>query len=439
MASSLHPAAYIRLHSNVRKYLNVFWSKEYWCTIRMSQYMNNTLPAHRVIRPWPSSGWPQRGLLSLAWATVLLVAASGAVFAEGEADAAAQPSVREVVDKARNELADRFSGLQLSAFGDVASSYDDAGRQKLDWGTLELDASAEFSHDLQAAMALTADPAGSAMPVAFVDYHTFGGRIAPRGRLWVEKGFHVQVGRFDVPFGNDWQFFASKDSVSISRPLTTELVMDGGYNDKGIRMLGNNGSVNFNTYVLQGFNAGHLVGGRVGVTPFSNPFSLLTAREPKGFEFGLSYLYDANTSWKKNETAYAVDSEVILDDWSTRFEYLSRRRVSALGADIGALRGWHITQEYLVDEDETSGWPTTVFLRYEQETMEPPEIASLGPDAGDAYDVRVAAGARTSLGGSDIFQLKFELQHYREATPTTRALPGFGRKLLWFTQLVIVL
>jgi hypothetical protein len=255
----------------------------------------------------------------------------------------------------------------------------------------------------------------------------------------VEKGFHIQVGRFDVPFGNDWQFFASKDSVSISRPLTTELVMDGGYNDKGIRVLGNNGSINFNTYVLRGFNEGRLIGGRLGLTPFSDPFSLKTAKEPKTFEVGLSYFYDANASWKKNETGFAADAEVFVDDWSGRFEYVNRKKEPVLGAESSALRGWHITSEYLLDEDEGIAWPTTVFARYEQGTLEPPEIASLGAEAGDARDVRVAAGARTNLGGSDVVQLKFEVQHYRNATPATRAMSGFGRNLLWFMQMVVAL
>jgi len=353
--------------------------------------------------------------------------------------AAAQPTLRESIEKSRNDMADKLFGLQLSAFGDVASHYDDAGKQKLDWGTFELDASADITHDLQGAMAVVNDQTGTTFPVGFLDYHTYGGSIAPRGRLWVEKGLHIQVGRFDVPFGSDWQFFASKDSVSISRPLTTELVMEGGYNDKGMRVLGNNGSVNFNTYVLRGFNAGRLVGGRLGLTPFSDPFSLKTAKEPKAFEFGLSYFYDANASWKKNETGFAADVEIFLDDWSGRFEYVARKKEPLLGADNSVLRGWHFTQEYLLDQDEFIAWPTTIFARYEQETVEPPAIASLGSAAGDARDVRVAAGARTNLGGSDVFQLKFEVQHYRNATPSTHELPGFGRKFFWFTQLVVVL
>ena len=361
---------------------------------------------------------PDAGLsLSVLTLAALLVWTSAAAAETGILPTDTHPYLRDSVEKSRNEIAEKLFGLQLSAFGDVASHYDDAGKQKPDWGTFELDASADVTRDLQGALALVNDQTGTTMPVGFIDYHTYGGSIAPRGRLWVEKGLHIQAGRFDVPFGSDWQFFASKDSVSISRPLTTELVMEGGYNDKGMRVLGNNGSVNFNAYFLRGFNAGRLVGGRLGVTPFSDPFSIKTAKEPKTFEFGLSYFYDANASWKKNETGFAADTEVFLDDWSGRFEYVARKKEPVLGAEQSVLRGWHFTQEYLLDEDEDVTWPTTIFLRYEQETAEPPAIATLGAGAGDARDVRVATGARTNLGGSDVFQLKFEVQHYRNATP----------------------
>jgi hypothetical protein len=446
----LHSSAYPGIGFFLGKYLNVFWVKADWCTIRMNQYMENISSAHDDAKRLPNTHWRTRGIFAAFIAVFFMVhvaaavedacpgqkaCANGTVMAPGEAPR----SMRESIDNARDTLGDKLSGLQLSAFGDVASQYDAAGKQKLDWGTLELDAEAELGDGLQAALALVNDATGTTMPVAFFDYHTSGALIAPRGRLWVEKGVHLQVGRFDVPFGNDWQFFASKDSVSISRPLTTELVMDGGYNDEGIRVLGNTGAINFNAYLLHGFNAGRLVGARVGLTPFSDPFSLKTAKEPKTFEFGLSYFFDANTSWEKNETGYAADAEVFIDDWSTRFEYVTRRKEPSPGAETRVLRAWHLTQEYLLDEDASVAWPTTVFARYEQGTLEPPEIASLGADAGDVRDVRVAAGVRTNLGGSDVFQLKFEVQHYREATPATREMPGFGRKLFWYTQLVVVL
>ena len=347
------------------------------------------------------------------------------------------PYLRDSIEASRKSLAEKFFGVELSAFGDAFSFYDDTGNQKMKWGAFELDATADLIDDFQASVAVLNDSTGLSIPVSFIDYNTSGGRIAPRGRLWVEKGFHVQLGRFDVPFGNDWQFFASKDSVSISRPFTTDLVMNGGYNDEGMRALGNDGSYNFNVFVLRGFNAGHLVGTRLGMTPFGDPFSFNSARDANIFELGLSYFYDGNSSWRKNEVGEAVDAEIRMNDWLGRFEYMTRKQEALPDAERIILRGWHYTQEY--SPDEMSMWPTTLFARYEQGVISPPEIATLGPEAGDERDVRVTAGFKTNLGGSDVVQWKFEVQHYLKTTPTTREMPGFGRSLFWYTQFVVVL
>lgn len=364
----------------------------------------------------------------LAW---LVCAGAHAGEEEGPA------SLRESIDQVRGGISEVLFGVDVSLFGDVQSVYDDAGKQKLDWGALELNLEGSFSDDLQGAMAIVKDQEGTTMTVGFVDYHTFGGRIAPRGRLWVEKGFHLQLGRFDVPFGNDWQFFASKDSVSFSRPFTTDLVMEGGYNDEGVRVLGNNGSVNFNAYLLHGFNSGRLAGGRLGVTPFSDPFSLQAVGDAGGAEFGFSYFYDADAGWKRNETAWAADAEVRNGDWLGRFEYMVRRKEASVAGETTVASAWHFTQEYGLGE--TLAWPVALFARYEQGALQPAEIASLPPGSGDARDERIAAGFNADVAGSEVLTWKVEVQQYRAATPSTRGTPGYGRGTQWFTQLVLML
>ncbi len=348
------------------------------------------------------------------------------------------PTLREQIDNSKKKISETLFGLDVMAFGDGVNFYNDAGDSDFQRGTFEIDAAVDTPYDIQGALALVNDMSGSQMTVGFLDYNTSGARIAPRGRLSVEKGFHIQAGRFDIPFGNDWQFFASKDSVSISRPLTTELVMDGGYNDSGIRIFANNGSFNYNTYILEGFNHGRLVGGRVGITPFSDPFSLKTTKEPKSFEFGVSYLYDNKHDWIKNETAMALDAEVRLEPWSARFEYMVRNKDPLLADGVESLHGWHLTQEYALPE--FVAWPTTLLLRYSESVTSPPEIDSVGADQGDERDARVDLGFSMNLGNSNVFQWKFEVQQYLSATPTTRGSAGYGHKpYYWLTQLVVVL
>lgn len=366
----------------------------------------------------------------LAWgiACGLIVGIQTNVWAEAEPT----PDLRARIEAGREALAESLFGLNVSAFGDWQSSYGDDGRQQFGLGALELDLEAELGSDLQAAMAVVHDPSGDALAVAFLDYHSFGGRIAPRGRLWVEKGFHVQLGRFDVPFGNDWQFFASTDSLSISRPLSTDLVMDGGYNDEGVRVLGNNGSANFNAYYLRGFNNGQLFGGRIGLTPFSDPFSL---RSESGLnaEFALSYFRDTDVHNQRNETGWGIDSELRQGEWAARFEYLVRRKEAQVAGEVSEQRGWHLTQEYALGE--MLAWPTALFARYEQAWVQP-----LQTQAGeDARDERIAAGFSSDLGAADIVQWKTEVQHYRKAMPDTRSQPGMDRQWLLFTQLVVKL
>lgn len=376
----------------------------------------------------------KKAILKAGMVTLLVTAACATSAADGSGESL---SLRDSVDQAKASLSDAMFGMDISGFGDVLSSYDDNARQKLGWGAFELNVEAEFSDDLQAALAVVFDSTGSEMTVGFLDYHTFGGRIAPRGRLWAEKGFHVQLGQFDVPFGNDWQFFASKDSVSISRPYTTDLVMEGGANDTGLRVLGNNGSVNFNSFLLRGFNRGHQVGGRLGLTPFSDPFSLKGAQEPKAFELGFSYLYDSDTSWRKNEAAWGVDAEASSGNWVGRFEYLVRKKELRIDESGTTTRGWHLTQEFAVGEE--SALPTTLFARYERGIVSPSEVSVQGADAGDERDERVVAGFSSNIGGSDLVLWKFEVQHFRAATSSTKEMPGFGRRLFWYTQLVVTL
>lgn len=336
--------------------------------------------------------------------------------------------VRGAFDRAKAQISDRMVGLQVTAFGDVLWARDgETGRGRLDWGAAELDLNLDLHPDLQAAAALVWTREATLLTVGFLDYHLFGGRIAPRGRLWAEKGFHLQAGRFDVPFGNDWQFFASKDSVSVTRPLTTDAVMEGGYNDAGVRALGNTGAFNFNLYALRGFSQGRLYGGRMGLAPFGNPYSLKGAREGKGAEFGFSALLDRDGAGRKRGSATAWDVEYRGGSFQVRAELLERRWEAGEDEPARTLRGWHATVE--VPLEEWLGRPLTVFARIDRAAASPLEE---GP--GDARDARVSAGFSLDLGG--VIQLKAEVQRWSEASASTRGAASYGgtqgfARLVW--------
>ncbi len=56
--------------------------------------------------------------------------------------------------------------------------------------------------------------------VAVVDFHMFDDSIPARGRIFSEQGFHVQAGRFDLPFSTDYQYFAAPDRITVSAPMS---------------------------------------------------------------------------------------------------------------------------------------------------------------------------------------------------------------------------
>ena len=353
----------------------------------------------------------------------LFLTALGAVqpgWAQEPGPQPATSSLRADLDQARGQLGAALFGWQVSAFGDALSGYSGSGQRNFQLGAAELDLAGDLTRDLQLGLAVVKNPQATQLSVGFLDYHPFGGQIAPRGQLWVEKGFHVQVGRFDVPFGNDYSFYASKDSCSISRPLTTATLMDGGYNDAGIRVLGNNGTLNGNLFLLRGFHPGRLLGGRIGLTPFGDPFSLQGTREPKRAELGLSCFYDATSQWRKREAGVAVDADGRIGRYYLRAEYLLRTLEPVAGETAGSTRrGWQVTQEFSLQE--LLPWPTTLFARLERVTVSAPALPAA---PGDSHDSRMVAGASTTLGG--IVQVKLEGQRLLAATASTRALPGYA-------------
>lgn len=359
-----------------------------------------------------------------------LVLASAVSLAHGQGVAPSPsgtpPTWRESLDGGRERLAQHLWGLKLNAFGDLLTAPDEDGRTRTDWHVFELDATAELHDQVDLAAAFVTDRDGGRMTVGFLDVHPFGGTIAPRGRLWVEKGFHIQVGRFDVPFGNDWQFFASKDSLSISRPLTTDGIMEGGLNDVGVRVLGNDGTFNVNAYALRGFGEGRITGGRLGFTPFGNPFSLKEARDPKTLELGWSWFRNGSGDGR-TEVAWAADAEVRLGAWAVRAEYVVRSREPLLVPASIRQCGWHLTQEYTWMAGTI---PIAAFLRYERLGANPLESGT-----GDRSDIRIATGAAVTLAG--LLQLKVEWQHMREATAATRSAPAFSPDV-WLAQAVVV-
>jgi hypothetical protein len=214
--------------------------------------------------------------------------------------------------------------IQFSGFFDVSVSTYENNPNLFDLGTFEFDIKKEFGKYFQVGAALVFADKQSDLAVGFIDFHLFGGLIPARGNVFLESGFHLQVGRFDVTLGNDWQYFASIDRQTMSAPLTTTVLMDGGYNDVGFRVLGNHSFINYAGYVLEGAEHGVAVGGRIALVPLSNPFTL-KVMENQPLDIGVGFLNDFSQGGKTEQRTYSADLEARWEFLHLQSEYYWRR------------------------------------------------------------------------------------------------------------------
>jgi hypothetical protein len=322
-----------------------------------------------------------------------------------------------------------LSALKISGFFDVSiSNYKNKPNIFL-IGPFELDIEHNYEHFQVAAALVFYD--GAELRTGFIDYHIFGGRISPTGRLFESEGLHLQIGRFDVPFGNDWRYFPSKDRITVTPPLTTELIMDGGYNDQGIRLLLNLISVNASLYMLKGIEeqysyGGNSFGGRVGITPFNNPFSLKTRTAPP-FELGFSYILDIDRNGAAAEKLYSGDIESKFGPLILSSEYYYRDKNAGI-----LLYGYHITGG--IDLNYFSRLPVIFFGRFDRFTSE--EIVSINSKEGiDKNSIsRITTGININI--AQISYLKFEYQNYLSAYNEFKS-DQYNSKMVYYLQLVI--
>ena len=283
---------------------------------------------------------------------------------------AAEKQDREIEDLKKRiteleEKTDTTYGLRIGGFFDVYMSNYKNQPNIFEIGSFELDIQHSYRDHLEVAAALVFDK-GAELGVGFIDYHLYGGTINPRGRLFEENGLHLQVGKFDVPVGNDWQSFSAVNRVSVTPPLTTDMVMDGGYNDAGMRFLWNLTAANLSLYALRGIEEGYSyggnsLGGRVALTPFNTPY-ILRSRSASPLELGFSYIHDLDEAGGTAEQIFAVDMESSIGPFYLSGEYYRRDK------KVGIIQqGFQITG-YL-DFNQLISFPLKLYTRFDQYMM----------------------------------------------------------------------
>jgi hypothetical protein len=224
-------------------------------------------------------------------------------------------------------------GLDISGFFDINAKTDNSTDQTFSVGSVELDLEYLYNEhfaassavvlcgnssgaDLAAPAAITCGGSGpgglgggsAGFAVALIDYHMFDNTIPPRGRIFNNQGFHVQAGRFDIPFSTDYQFFANKDRVSVTAPITTSRMQLGGFNGDGLRSYGTWNFFNYSVFWTDAMfaNDGTSVGGRIGLAFGKNNYRS-HKNNPEGIEAGVSYLGDLDKNRNLRHAVYGAD------------------------------------------------------------------------------------------------------------------------------------
>lgn len=285
-------------------------------------------------------------------------------------------------------------GLDISGFFDVNAKTDNSTDQTFSVGSVELDFEyAAFEHfAASSALVLCGNSAGvdSAAPaaifcggsgpgglgggqagiaVALADYHWFDNSIPPRGRILNNQGFHIQAGRFDIPFSTDYQNFANTDRVSVTAPITTSRMQFGGFNGDGVRSYGSWKVFNYSVFWTDAMYAtdGTSVGGRVGLAFGQNNYRS-HKNNPEGIEVGVSYLADLDKNDDLRHAVYGVDFSVGYGFLRLQNELMLTQAyenfVGDNGTDFGKPHelGYHST--LLADLERFIDYPLIAFIRY---------------------------------------------------------------------------
>ncbi len=309
-------------------------------------------------------------------------------------------SANDAVSQESGEGDMGITGLELSGFFDIHADRLRESDNIFGLGPFELDLESPFNDRLSGSAAMVFEDGVAEIGVGFVDLHFFRegtSSSSPCGRIFTDPGFHVQIGQFDIPFGVDYLMYATPDRITISAPLMTEFVFDGGWTDIGVRMFKAHPWYNMTGYFVNGFDSGYAAGGRFGLRPLENPFSSHDIREAPLLEAGVSAVLDFDKESGSEYTFLGADMEAnlsrvrFLAEYAVRDHRMADFRQNAL---------------YGQGSYECDRLSLVFFGRYDyyRETG--------GDAAGDPETTRITCGVNREILG--VSMLKLEYQKYLE-------------------------
>lgn len=346
-------------------------------------------------------------------------AASGEAVAVVEQDG--QDKLETRLKSFKEELFEKVFGgkapLEMTGFFDFTLQSQDERDSPFEFGAFELDLKYAYDEHYAVSTALVWKDGSAEVGAGVIDYHLFDNSVPIRGRIFDKPGFHVQVGKFDLPFGADYQYFSPVDRPNVSTPITTERIQRGGYNSDGVRLYGTKGMFDYTIYAVDSLyeNNGSAVGGRMAFFPSRNPYQLHRFSSPRFAELGVSFLWDMDKNYDVRDGVYGLDFTLnysrflLVTEWMNRDSY--EDVLSGAGANLGEQNesGFHVT---LVTElEDMVKQPIYLFSRYD---MWDPEYSLILDQNDDtlAYNVKNTKRLTFGLGYRLTKLLNIKLEYF---------------------------
>ena len=230
--------------------------------------------------------------------------------------------------------------IEISGFMDVINSYQNSNNDvsQFSLGQAEIDLYKDISpkSSVDVGIAYNNDDAKFELGTALLNLHLFGGESKNSGSIVYDKSY-LHVGLFDVPFGIDYNSYASIDRKLISTPRVVELT-HGGWNDLGAMLSVHANLGNLTVYAVNGFESSAEIttqiynlalatyedstyevnttpaaafGGRIGLNLFSN------------LEIGSSGAVGLNESEEDEMILLGADIQFAYQNFSLKGEYIN--------------------------------------------------------------------------------------------------------------------
>lgn len=228
-----------------------------------------------------------------------------------------------------------FAELEVSGFVDVLTQGQQGENTTFGMGAFEIDFASEFSSKVSFEGAVVVEGEEVGLGQTLVDF-----------KLLNEDKLGLQAGLLDMPFGIDYQVFATPDRKLVTPPLVTERMMDGGWGDIGVNFYGCAPRLDYNLYIVNGMGYNNGEDGIYG-----------TDDEGEGIE---SQLTDNNNA----KTAGGRIGVLPIKDLELGFSYVqgpyldgtARQALSRIGGDIQFVyERLQIKGEFVMGGEEVPG------------------------------------------------------------------------------------